>query len=331
MSKERFSGAYMAKKAAEGFSEGTLGRETEYEAKDLSKEYGPFDKLPEDEQIELIYQVQSLVAQKRDLIKSEKTSENKHSSYEVVYVPGGRRIVTKRKLAESAAALDPNRAERIKAQMQEKRDFIDKKLASLNTIPGLKKAYSKEISRIYLCAKLIQEVDELEDEIAQREYTIQEIREQAEESGAGTPIGRDREEINFQIKKLQEAENKIESINNEESVGPFLGLLKSSASTASLSSPRAYSFLRRLQCSGSAASLHSPRTYSFLRRLQSSTSAASLHSPRRYSFLRGLKCFTSKASLHSPRAQSFLRRLKSSGSIASQPQTNNPSARSIQL
>lgn len=194
-----FSGARVAADAARRFSERALGDGIESEG---AEERIPFSERPEEEQIDLIYRIQSLVAQRRDLARTLRNPEAAADAKEATESPGmgneetevrmrSRGSIGKRRLPVMGAVVaKTNEAtDDARTKGQERLDAVLQELQKLGMIPGLKEAYGKEVTKLYFYGKLLRNRERLLGERADLDFALR--RERAKESFAGTPVGAD--------------------------------------------------------------------------------------------------------------------------------------------
>lgn len=227
----------LAAETAKKFAEAALGGEKN--EKNESDQVPFAERLPE-EQADLIYQIQTLVAKRRDLARtmrqgSGKEGETKHeeseslrSSFEDIFDDelsgrmeriGGRYISTKK----SAEAEVKNTRESALADSQAELSLVMEKLEEMGKIPGLQEAYGKEVTKLYFYGKLLRRREDLLGKMSRIDAAIESVRKKSKDSHAGVPVGADAALLERLTTKKNEVNEKLKMFRSEDdSIGPFL-------------------------------------------------------------------------------------------------------------
>lgn len=217
----------MGQKVIKGYVEGTLGKKRE-----RKKEEGnevPFAERNKEEQTELFYQLESLVAERRDLTqttkgeggKNEATKEEKPEKADKkkeegnvweIRVLNGRRILVPRAGAEAAPETHAKDAEDTAATRLKE---IVGELTKLNTIPGLKEAYEQKLTKFYFMMKAARKVERLKSRVSEIDFAVADIRSRstAQRGGKGAVRGKDRVQVELLLKERQESAKTIEEMD----------------------------------------------------------------------------------------------------------------------
>ncbi len=231
------------------FVEGVFGASSKEEPElESSVENVLFSDMSDEEQVELIYEVQSLVAERRDLkrtlLKSNDDDQKgnqeragQEESSEEVSLEGkgdqggteaieesdkpktltsklrrgiGRRrfpspVVAKLKIGVAASDARDSARSRLAE--------VENRLHEIGTIPGIREAYGREVSKLYFYGRLLQERDRLLGEQADLGYAIRKRRASAKRSHAGVPVGADLELIATLERELSEVGKKLDDFS----------------------------------------------------------------------------------------------------------------------
>jgi MoxR-like ATPase len=204
------------------FVEGVFGsgRQSEHEG---IEEHEPFKQRPEEEQAALIYEIQSLVAERRDVIRTrgEKIDGSSNSADEAEARnlegkksadPVHRGGIGKRRFPTMSSV-----ESKIETAQSDGREISNVRLQSLNarlqeigTIPGIREAYGKEVSKLFFYGRLLRERERLLGEKADLEYAIRKQSFAARDSHAGVPVGLDLEAITRLESELDVIDGKLD-------------------------------------------------------------------------------------------------------------------------
>ena len=241
------------REVAESFSEKQLGVESESNIEKKSEQES-FQTLSPEEQVDLIYRVQSLVAKRRDLTRQyapeslpvgdteqvgalfgesepaiEKSTEapSRRQRIRARKLPGGGYIPTvlSREDREQSIETDPVQKSRLQTAEQrrtQKLAEVKKELADLGTRPGLSEAYAKEVSKLYIYAHMMQEADELQGELADIDAEIASYRRDSREGVTGDLTGRERELVALLEEEHAQVTKKLKALEVAKNIGPFL-------------------------------------------------------------------------------------------------------------
>lgn len=227
-----FSGAQVAMDAARRFSERALGDGADIESED-AEERIPFADRSEEERTDLIYRIQSFVAERRDLMRTLRNPETGVASGKAVeYSDAGsggmdverknRGSIGKRRLPvmRSVVAKTSEATDNARMKSQERLDTVSQELQKLGMVPGLKEAYGKEVTKLYFYGKLLRHREQLLGERADLDFSLRRAR--AKESFAGTPVGADLSMIESLEAGSRAVEEALQSFREGDSMGAFL-------------------------------------------------------------------------------------------------------------
>jgi MoxR-like ATPase len=189
------------------------------ETGEISEKYGdePFSERPDQE--EIFFELSSLGAQRRDLIRSTKKLEKELDSPDqektkprpqIRRMRGGRRV----RIASGAEGVAKQDFRRLALERsKQKLDEIRDQMQDIGKIPGIRDAYAKRLLKWSFLLKTNERVQEMKSDMVERQAEIDEIRQAALESPSGTVAGADRERLQM----LEEANRRdaeiIESQN----------------------------------------------------------------------------------------------------------------------
>lgn len=181
------------------------GQQAEYEGNEQGE---PFAQRSEEEQIALIYEIQSLVAERRDLIRTRgekidgpsnsadeteaRNLEGKKSADPIHRGGIGKRRFPTMPSVESKIGTAQSDGQAIS---NERLQTLSARLQEIGAIPGIREAYGKEVNKLFFYGRLLRERERLLGEKADLEYAIRKQSSSARDSHAGVPIGSDLETI----------------------------------------------------------------------------------------------------------------------------------------
>lgn len=209
------------------------------EKRPSQEEENRFSDRPPEEQADLIYQIQTLVARRRDLARTlrqdGKEEESEKPEAEVsdpdiagiledeisgkVERIGGRYIPTH----TSVEAEVKNTKELSRPDAEAALADVMRKLGDIGEIPGIREAYGKEVTKLYFYGKLSRKRERLLGTQSRIDAAIGSIRKRSRDSHAGAPVGSDAATLDRLEAKKGELEKELEMFQGQdESVGPFL-------------------------------------------------------------------------------------------------------------
>lgn len=227
----------LAAESARQFAENALGRPKREKEPD-SEEMQPFTDRSSVEQADLIYQIQTLVAKRRDLVRTlrqdrqeegvKKGINESDTEFEDIFDDanggkveniGGRYIPTRKSVeAEMKNTQDASRAD-----AETELTGVIEQLEALGKIPDIQEAYGKEVTKLYFYGRLLRKRENLLGKMSRIEAALGSIRKKSKDSYAGTPVGSDAIMLERLGEKKNEVEKQLEMFRSEDnSVGPFL-------------------------------------------------------------------------------------------------------------
>lgn len=224
-------------RVAREFAESVLGG-SKREKEGNTEETRSFAARSPEEQTDLIYQIQTLVAKRRDLTrtlrrdeweeKSQSESTSSDQSLEDVLDStfsgkvekiGGRYVP----IPQSIQAEVKNIREQSVSETEGALTRVTQGLEELGNIPGLQEAYGKEVTKLYFYGKLLQKREQLLGTMSRIEAAVGDIRKKSKDSHAGVPVGSGAMMLDRLETKKREIEEKLAIFREEnDSVGPFL-------------------------------------------------------------------------------------------------------------
>jgi len=175
------------------------------------QEKTPFDSLEEEHQLEMIYEVQSLVAERKDLVRSISRYEGKEEEkgpqeIKIIKVlAGGRRIRVPRKVEGKSKPQRKQAIENAKTRLEE----IKEKIKTMGETPGFRDAYEKKIIKMYYLARIARKHEELVNSISELQLEIDDIVQEGLDSEEGAVIGAQKDHLQVLEEKLNELQEKI--------------------------------------------------------------------------------------------------------------------------
>lgn len=168
----------------------------------------PLAERSEDEQIALFYQIQDLVAEKRDLLRSknEESSEQPARAITVKKVQGRFVPIKQMQLEEIGHRL-------VDIRLQE----INQQLANLGQVPGLEDAYREKVIEAFGLARLSIRMDELEGENAQLTAEIDNLVTTESAGKAGVVRKGAQMEIDKRKEQIQKNTDNLQAVDGYES------------------------------------------------------------------------------------------------------------------
>ncbi len=230
------------------YVESTLGDVPKREKKQESSEEDikPYSEREEDEQVGLMYELQTLVAERSDLIKtrgqkekaaqwklsqtaydqkrgtekrSEATDEGTENVTAHAHSAWTMKRVGARLIRVPAKAAQPDRktyAEEAQTNAKTQLEEIEKKLKTLGKIPGMHEAYENKLAVAYYLIKAQKAHERRQLRIAEIDEQIGEIREQQGLGQGGAIKGADREQIRLLEKEKVELLEKTKAFDTYE-------------------------------------------------------------------------------------------------------------------
>ncbi len=224
----------LAKAMTAGYAEAQLAKREGVTTS--TEELEPFSGRTEEEQAELIYRIQSLSAQKRDILRGgfgmgvEVETEKKNNevlphrtAISVRRLPGGGYIPVRTTIEEGVeSSRDIERHRLAEERQKTKLDDINGQLSRLGEIPGLTEEYTNETRKLYVFAKMRRRIEELEGQIVGIEAELADIRTRAREGTAGEAVGKERELMDLLEEEKNTVEQKLHEMKNTKTFGPYL-------------------------------------------------------------------------------------------------------------
>jgi len=149
-----------------------------------------FESLPEDEQADLMYNLQSLLAERRDLVRSlqearsESTAEQPAQAFVMKKI--GKHFVKKPVNApapfsqEKAKSIDDAESRLVEVKSQ---------LLEVGKQPGVREAYEKKLTRFYFLMKAAKRLEEWKQRLAMIEEEMRTLSVEAKKGKSGSLIG----------------------------------------------------------------------------------------------------------------------------------------------
>lgn len=228
-----------ASETAQQFAETALGG-SENERKEGEEQEIPFAKRSPEEQIDLIYQIQTFVAKRRDLVRTMRSGSNekpfvvqKENTVDTEIEDilnddetsikggkiGGRYIPTQASVDREVEGMSEDSA----VDAEKELAHVIEKLGELGKIPGIREAYGKEVTRLYFYGKLLRKRSHLLLSMSRIDFALADIRKKSKSSHAGVPVGKDALMLDRLEAKKKAIEKDLEIFQGEDdSVGPFL-------------------------------------------------------------------------------------------------------------
>ncbi|MDD2766797.1 MAG: hypothetical protein PHH40_03480 [Candidatus Moranbacteria bacterium] len=228
-----------ASETAQQFAETALGGSKSERREDEEQEI-PFAKRSPEEQTDLIYQIQTLVAKRRDLVRTMSVDSNEKPSakqeedtldaeLEALLNDdetsikgekiGGRYIPTQASIDREVEGVSEHSA----VDAEKELAHVIEKLGELGKIPGIREAYGKEVTKLYFYGKLLRKRSRLLLSMSRIDFALADIRKKSKSSHAGVPVGKDASMLDRLEAKKKAIEKDLEIFQGEDdSVGPFL-------------------------------------------------------------------------------------------------------------
>ena len=205
--------AKLVRSAAKGFSEAQFGTST-------SEEELPFAERPEDEQADILYRAESLIAKRRDLtrdLRAEHAEPEQAPAYEIKWV-NGRPL----KIPAPTRTANPFDTADIRARELAESKLVEVKqdLVGLGQIPGFRHAYEKKFAHLYLTMKMAKAAEQykagMEELEAKRRDIIMESSKSGAKKGAGAVTGLARERIHALDEEIEVLKEKLGMLKTHE-------------------------------------------------------------------------------------------------------------------
>lgn len=200
-------------------------------------DYTPFSDRDTEEQMQLIHDVKSLVAKKRDLKRTiyrskvspegtevedqDRERENKND------VLAGLRVIKQNGRFISVPSESPDDLlkdvvdESIAAAGNELTK-IQKELAQYGRIPGLKEEYQKETTKLFFYVRVMREYEKLEAQKSLVEGALERLRVSSTASPEGSIVGIELKKYNRLAEMKSDIEERMSAIKDPQSIGPVL-------------------------------------------------------------------------------------------------------------
>ncbi len=205
--------------------------------KNIENEQSNFENLSEGDQIDSLFQVQSLIAERRDIIHSihsdkdteqvSSQSETNNIKYVIKKIAGRPVRIPVHIDDESGVSIDKEHKEKAIESTEDRLSEIKTELSRLNSIDGLKEAYGDKVSELYFQVKMMSSMENYSLELESINAEIESIKISSGKTESGTVVGLDSQYLeSLEAEKLK-IEDKLNGISNEESIGPFLSRMRS--------------------------------------------------------------------------------------------------------
>ena len=205
------------------FVEGVFGSGQQSEHEE-NEEQDPFAQRSEEEQMVLISEIQSLIAERRDLMRTrEEKKDSLSDSADEAETRNPEREksaghVHRGGIGKRRFPTMPSVESKIETAQSDGREISNERLHSLEqrlqeigTIPGIREAYGKEVNKLLFYGRLLRERERLLGEKADLEYAIRKQSSAAKDSPAGVPVGSDLEAITRLESELDVIDGKLDA------------------------------------------------------------------------------------------------------------------------
>lgn len=224
-------GYRLAEATARGFAEGQLGKEPR-----PSPESVHFDDMSEDEQMNLLYKIESLVAERRDLTRDLNAEKNGEAEPEPSFVI---KMVNGRPTPVPAPKHSPNpfdlTATAAKEHAEDSLTNVKQELLELGKIPGLKAAYENKIVKLWFNVKMARVAQEISVRLEGIKVEREMILQSAQRGKVGAVVGVKRKRLDMLEEEKQNLEEKLGALKTHEGgdlIERFLILKKYGAAAA---------------------------------------------------------------------------------------------------